>query len=334
MRKLACLALALSLAMAFWGLGSGGAAAADIQVVLDGQNINDRFEVQPMVIDSNILVPLRAIFEAMGASVVWEQDTMTALAYKDDISVVLPLGSTSPTVNSVIWTLPVPAQAIDGHTLAPLRFVGEAFGGTATWDGANQTAIISSSGGPADLPGAQFSATAVTASFAPVECVIDLAVDANTTSYDSVPLNVGGNGSIDASGSAETWVSITSNSFLFNLIMGEQEKTMDGCPFSELIYGPAAQGEELASALDLSEDAGSYYLTGRGDEFPPSVYELLNNVMEGVSFESASGDFVITVGKADLLVSQVYISSFTAHGSSQVYGDVQLSGSGSLDYSY
>lgn len=330
-KKSAILAWFLSAAVMF--LTVGPAAAADIQVVLDGQNINDRFEVQPVVVDDNILVPLRAIFEAMDASVEWDGDTQTALAFKGNTSVVLPLGSMNPTVNSVMWTLPVPAQAIDGHILAPLRFVGEAFGGSAQWDGANNTAIISSNA--ADTPAQSgFSATAVTAAFAPAQCSLSLDADADTANYGSVPLTVEGSGNIDADGSAQTHVNISSTSFTFNLVMGEQDKTMSGCPFSELVYGPAADAEQLGSSLDLSEDANCYYLTGSADDFPSSVYDLLNNVISGVTFQSASGDYVVTVEKSSLRVSQVSLSSFTADGTSTSFGDVHLTGSGSLDYSY
>lgn len=102
-------------------------------IVLDGQTIN--FEVAPAVENNRVLVPLRAIFEAMGATVTWNQVTQTATATMDNIKVILPLNSTAPTVNGKVWPLDVPAKVVNQRTLAPLRFVGEALGGTATWDG-------------------------------------------------------------------------------------------------------------------------------------------------------------------------------------------------------
>lgn len=111
-----------------------------LKVTLDGKQMD--FEVLPRVENNRVLVPLRAIFEAMGAKVEWNQATQTATATKDNITVVLPLNSTQPTVNGVIWNLEVPAKVVQQRTLAPLRFVGEALGGTATWDQANFTVVL------------------------------------------------------------------------------------------------------------------------------------------------------------------------------------------------
>ena len=110
-------------------------------VELDGQQLIFT-DTQPIIEDGRTLVPLRSIFEAMGASVTWEQDTQTATAVKGNITVILPIGSTDPTVNGQVKKLDVPAKIINGRTLAPLRFVGEAFGGTVGWDQASQTITI------------------------------------------------------------------------------------------------------------------------------------------------------------------------------------------------
>jgi len=42
-----------------------------------------------------------------------------------------------------------PGVIVNSRTLAPLRFVGEAFGGIVDWDGETQTVTITSSGGEA-----------------------------------------------------------------------------------------------------------------------------------------------------------------------------------------
>jgi len=78
----------------------------------------------------------------MGATVSWNQDTQTATAVKGNTTVILKIGSTEPTINGQVKKLDVPAKIIDGRTLAPLRFVGEAFGGTVGWDQGSQTITI------------------------------------------------------------------------------------------------------------------------------------------------------------------------------------------------
>lgn len=110
-------------------------------VDLDGKQLT--FDVQPTIENGRTLVPLRAIFEAMGANVDWNQSTQTATATKDGTTVNLRIGSLTPTINGQAKTLDVPAKIVNGRTLAPLRFVGEAFGGTVGWDPATQKITIS-----------------------------------------------------------------------------------------------------------------------------------------------------------------------------------------------
>ncbi len=108
------------------------AMAATPSVQLDGKRLT--FDVPPIIEDGRTLVPLRAIFEAIGAKVTWDQQTSTATASKGDKTIVLKIGAEAATINGQIKHLDVPAKIINGRTLAPLRFVGEAFGGTVSWD--------------------------------------------------------------------------------------------------------------------------------------------------------------------------------------------------------
>jgi hypothetical protein len=112
-----------------------------VQVVFDGKPLI--FDVQPQIVNNRTLIPLRAIFEIMGANVEWNSDTQTVTATKDDTVVVLTIGDKSPTINGTRVSIDQPAIVINGRTLAPLRFVAEAFGGSVDWDGVNNTALIS-----------------------------------------------------------------------------------------------------------------------------------------------------------------------------------------------
>lgn len=123
-------------------------ATAAPTVNLDGQQLS--FEVPPTIEDGRTLVPLRAIFEAMGATVTWDGNAQTATGVKGATTVNVKIGSVSPTINGVVKPLDVPAKIVDGRTLAPLRFVGEAFGATVEWDDFTQTAsIVSEATSPA-----------------------------------------------------------------------------------------------------------------------------------------------------------------------------------------
>jgi len=112
-----------------------------LTVILNDQQL--RFnEVAPIIENGRTLVPLRVIFEAMGATVDWDPATGTATATRGNTTVVLPLNSTQPTVNGVVWKLDVPSRIVGGRTLAPLAFVGRAFGGNVGWDEVNRTVNI------------------------------------------------------------------------------------------------------------------------------------------------------------------------------------------------
>lgn len=118
---------------------------APIQVLVDGRAINFQ-GAQPTQTNGRVLVPLRGVFEALGATVDYDAQTNTALASRGSTQVQLRIGSTQAFVNGQLKTLDVPAQTRLGRTLVPLRFVLEALGVPVQWDGANRNVLISSGG--------------------------------------------------------------------------------------------------------------------------------------------------------------------------------------------
>lgn len=114
----------------------------DITVYLNDERIT--FDQPPIIIDGRTLVPLRAIFEAMGASVDWHGDTRSVTSTKRDLSLMFNIDGYVMNKNGVDIYMDVPAQLIDGYTMVPLRAVSEAFGATVDWDGDNRVIYISS----------------------------------------------------------------------------------------------------------------------------------------------------------------------------------------------
>lgn len=103
-----------------------------IVVFLDGSRVY--FDVPPLLEKGRTLVPLRAIFEALGAEVGWDEATRTVTAAKPGVSLSLTVDSTRALVNETEMILDVPAKVVEGRTLVPLRFVGEALGASVEWD--------------------------------------------------------------------------------------------------------------------------------------------------------------------------------------------------------
>ncbi|MBC9784333.1 hypothetical protein H1S01_07390 [Heliobacterium chlorum] len=111
-----------------------------IFVNIDGKPIF--FDVQPTVIEGRTMVPLREIFESLGAKLVWEQATSTVKATKGSTSISLPVGSHEAVVNHRTLHLDVPATIIEGRTMVPARFVAESLGCSVEWDGNTSTVNI------------------------------------------------------------------------------------------------------------------------------------------------------------------------------------------------
>lgn len=104
-----------------------------ITVRLDGEIVV--FDaVQPMLIDNRTMVPMRKLFEAMGAEVSWDDETATARGVKGDTTVEITIGSRVLYKNGVPQEIDVPAQLVKNRTLVPVRFISEAFGAEVLWD--------------------------------------------------------------------------------------------------------------------------------------------------------------------------------------------------------
>jgi hypothetical protein len=103
-----------------------------ISVSIDGQPVmfND---TQPRQIGGRVLVPLRGVFEQMGAYVHWTDATQTVDATKGNTSVRLRIGDSIANVNGQNIPLDVPARLIGGSTMVPLRFISEALGANVDW---------------------------------------------------------------------------------------------------------------------------------------------------------------------------------------------------------
>jgi competence protein ComEC len=115
-------------------------AERDISVLLNDQQIV--FDQPPIIESGRTLVPLRAIFEALGATVEWIPETRTVVSTKESTSVRLQIDSVNAFINSKETTLDVPAQIVNGRTLVPLRFVGESFGLDVGWIGEIRQVVL------------------------------------------------------------------------------------------------------------------------------------------------------------------------------------------------
>jgi len=117
---------------------------AVISVLFDGKRI--AFDQLPVIENGRTLVPLRAIFEKIGATVEWDGETQTVIAKSTENGTIirLTIDSTTAIVNGVQVGLDVPAKIINGRTLVPVRFVSDCFGVGVDWNADIQSVILTS----------------------------------------------------------------------------------------------------------------------------------------------------------------------------------------------
>ena len=96
----------------------------------------------PVVQNDRALVPVRAIIEAMGGSVYWDEETQTALLELGGDIITLTLGSQTAFFNETAHTLDVTPVSINDRTMLPIRFIAESFRFDVGWDGETQTITI------------------------------------------------------------------------------------------------------------------------------------------------------------------------------------------------
>jgi hypothetical protein len=118
-------------------------ARADVAVLVNGQSVN--FDQPPITRAGRVFVPLRGVFERLGASVVYDNGQINATGNGRNIA--LNIGSTQATVNGSTQVLDVAPFVIGSRTLVPLRFVAQALGAGVEWDQNAQTVRITGGGG-------------------------------------------------------------------------------------------------------------------------------------------------------------------------------------------
>ena len=104
-----------------------------ITVILDGEIVV--FDVaQPALVNGRTMVPMRKIFEALGATVTWDNNTQTAKAQKGDMTVEISIGSTVMYSNGKAVEIDSPALLLRSRTYVPVRFISNALGVKVDWD--------------------------------------------------------------------------------------------------------------------------------------------------------------------------------------------------------
>ena len=111
-----------------------------ITVILNGKQLE--FDVEPTLINSRTMVPMRVIFEALGAKVDWDGATQTAIGVTKNTTIKITIGKDYLLKNDNIVVLDSPAVVISGRTLVPVRAIAESLDCKVEWYGETQVVEI------------------------------------------------------------------------------------------------------------------------------------------------------------------------------------------------
>ena len=138
MKKFLCLVLSLLMIISSFNLVV--LAEDEIKVIVNGNALV--MDQNPIIVEGRTLVPLRAIFEALGAKVGWDDESKCATGILNDKTVSLTINNTVAKVNGSDVTLDVPAQIVNSRTLVPVRFISESLGADVDWNGDTKTVTV------------------------------------------------------------------------------------------------------------------------------------------------------------------------------------------------
>ncbi|QOX63216.1 AMIN domain-containing protein [Anoxybacterium hadale] len=113
-----------------------------VALQIDGKSVNS--DVPPVIIKERTLIPLRAVFESMGAQVTWNDQARIAAVALGSSSVQLDIDREAAFVNGNQAAMDVPALIINDRTMIPLRFVAESLNCGIGWDDLTRTVSIQS----------------------------------------------------------------------------------------------------------------------------------------------------------------------------------------------
>ncbi len=125
-------------------------SAEEVYISVNGKDVESG-DMPPVVLNNRTLVPARAVFEAMGAEVMWNGTTSEVFISKGSDVVIIQVGNNKGTKNGETFTMDVPPMIINDRTVIPVRAVSEALNCDVQWNGDTRYVIINE-GGKSETP--------------------------------------------------------------------------------------------------------------------------------------------------------------------------------------
>lgn len=118
---------------------------SQVTVLVSGEAV-DFPNTKPLIRHGRVMVPLRSVFEKLGARVTWYPTRGMAMVEKEALVTRLWVGEQSAQVNQERMTLDVAPVNIGGSIMVPLRFISETYGATVDWNQETSTVTITPAG--------------------------------------------------------------------------------------------------------------------------------------------------------------------------------------------
>ncbi|MCI8285820.1 MAG: hypothetical protein HFE90_11315 [Firmicutes bacterium] len=115
-----------------------------ISIYIDGKRL--KLEAAPEIVSGRTFVPMREIFEALGADVEWSKKRREVVATSGFDELVLKEGSVIAIHNTEVSTLDAAPYIKDGRTMVPVRYLSEALNYDVEWDSETKRIDIKGSG--------------------------------------------------------------------------------------------------------------------------------------------------------------------------------------------
>ena len=141
---------------AFLPSAAAADSAAVTRIAVNGTMVTS--DVAPFVEQHRVVVPMRAVFTALGGYVMFDAPSKTVIVARPHSTIELRIFSQRADVNgNTVW-LDEPAIVRDGRTMVPLRFIAEASGADVSFDEVRNVVGVTLSG----IPGATLGSGDVT----------------------------------------------------------------------------------------------------------------------------------------------------------------------------
>lgn len=133
--------LCIVLTFTFLTVGVSLAEEKPIVVLIDG--IQVEFDAQPVMKNDRVMVPMRKVFEKLGAEVLWDPFFERVIVnYNEDDQIVMYINYEEIFRNGIEMKVDAAPFISEGRTYVPLRFISESLGMSVEWSDSAQTVYI------------------------------------------------------------------------------------------------------------------------------------------------------------------------------------------------